>query len=142
MGSNTPLSLEEVGAKLDLSRERVRQLEERAIKRLKSIAVRIKIIDPRDAKYVLLDSRQAERDRRRALRDRRSGLRDRRVGLPDRRKIKIERRKGPRERRKARRERRSKKDRRLEKLRLRLLSRQAIKRKLFGTKMKRMKRKG
>ena len=40
-----PDSLEKVGKLLKISRERVRQLEERAIKRLKSIALRMKLID-------------------------------------------------------------------------------------------------
>jgi len=39
------LSLEKLGKKLKLSRERVRQLEERAIQRLKSIALRMKLIE-------------------------------------------------------------------------------------------------
>lgn len=38
-------SLEEVGKKFRLSRERVRQLEERALHRLKSIALRMKLIE-------------------------------------------------------------------------------------------------
>jgi RNA polymerase primary sigma factor len=40
-----PDSLEKVGKLLKISRERVRQLEERSIKRLKSIALRMKLID-------------------------------------------------------------------------------------------------
>lgn len=40
-----PLSLEKVGEKLKLSRERVRQLEERAMQRLKSVALRMKLMD-------------------------------------------------------------------------------------------------
>ncbi|MBN1621771.1 MAG: sigma-70 family RNA polymerase sigma factor [Endomicrobiales bacterium] len=45
LGKKEPFSLEKVGEKLNLSRERVRQLEERAIQRLKSIALRMKLID-------------------------------------------------------------------------------------------------
>ena len=45
LGRKQPMSLESVGDKMGLSRERVRQLEERAIKRLKAIALRIKLID-------------------------------------------------------------------------------------------------
>ena len=45
LGKKQPLSLEKVGEIMKLSRERVRQLEERAIKRLKAIALRIKLID-------------------------------------------------------------------------------------------------
>lgn len=39
------LSLEKLGKRLKLSRERVRQLEERGLQRLKSIALRMKLID-------------------------------------------------------------------------------------------------
>ena len=35
LNGETPLSLEEIGAKLDLTRERVRQLREKAIRRLR-----------------------------------------------------------------------------------------------------------
>ena len=66
LGGNPPESLELVGKKLKLSRERVRQLEERAIRRLKSIAMSIKLIDSEEAKKMLLDSRQDKHDRRRA----------------------------------------------------------------------------
>lgn len=40
-----PFSLDKVGKLMRLSRERVRQLEERALKRLKSISLRMKLID-------------------------------------------------------------------------------------------------
>jgi RNA polymerase primary sigma factor len=80
-----PESLEDVGQKLKLSRERVRQLEKRALTRLKSIALRLRIIDFEESKNMLLDSRQIRQDRRQG---------DRRVGMPDTRKVKIERRKG------------------------------------------------
>jgi RNA polymerase sigma factor (sigma-70 family) len=97
LGGNPPESLEQVGAKLKLSRERVRQLEERAIKRLKSIALRIKLIDSEDAKKMLLDSRQEKQDRR--TMERRVAKCDRRQGYQDTRKVKIQRRKTKRDRR-------------------------------------------
>jgi RNA polymerase primary sigma factor len=89
--SKKPESLELVGKRLKISRERVRQLEERAIKRLKSIALRMRLIDNEESKRLLLDSRKEN--------DRRSGE-DRRRGLPDKRKNKIERRKARNDRRK------------------------------------------
>jgi RNA polymerase primary sigma factor len=85
-----PESLEEVGKKLKISRERVRQLEERAIRRLKSIAMRMRIIDSEEGKRMLLDSRAKQEDRRKG---------ERRQGLPDRRRVKTERRKARRDRR-------------------------------------------
>jgi RNA polymerase primary sigma factor len=85
-----PESLEQVGKKLNISRERVRQLEERALRRLKSIAMRMRILDPTEGKRILLDSRQPN--------DRRFG--ERRRNAPDRRKVKIERRKAGSDRRK------------------------------------------
>ncbi len=45
IGGKQQLSLEKLGMKLRLSRERVRQLEERALQRLKSVALRMKLID-------------------------------------------------------------------------------------------------
>jgi RNA polymerase primary sigma factor len=69
-----PESLEQVGKRLRLSRERVRQLEERSIRRLKSLALRLKIIDPEEGKRMLLDSRQTKQDRRQTTQDRRQGL--------------------------------------------------------------------
>jgi len=48
---DAPASLEVVGEKLKLSRERVRQIEERAIERLKGIALRMKIIDIESMEY-------------------------------------------------------------------------------------------
>lgn len=45
LNKNQQHSLEEVGKKFKLSRERVRQLEERSLQRLKSIALRMKLID-------------------------------------------------------------------------------------------------
>jgi RNA polymerase sigma factor (sigma-70 family) len=112
LNDDTPSSLEEVGQKLQLSRERVRQLEERALKRLKSISMRIKLIGPEDAKTLLIDSRQAKRDRRITY-DRRTIRVDRRIGKPDKRIIRVERRVPGRDRRGTARDRRqSKIDRR------------------------------
>ena len=110
LGGNPPESLELVGKKLKLSRERVRQLEERAIKRLKSIALRIKLIDSEDAKKMLLDSRQEKQDRRTI--ERRVAKCDRRQGYPDTRKVKIQRRKAKHDRRVSKTDRRLKHDRR------------------------------
>ncbi|MCB4790477.1 MAG: sigma-70 family RNA polymerase sigma factor [Elusimicrobia bacterium] len=45
LNNKQPYSLEKVGSLLKISRERVRQLEERAIRRLKSIALRMKLIE-------------------------------------------------------------------------------------------------
>ncbi|HAN78039.1 MAG TPA: RNA polymerase subunit sigma [Bacteroidales bacterium] len=39
LNGNTPFSLEEIGEKFDLTRERVRQIREKAIKKLKSFAI-------------------------------------------------------------------------------------------------------
>ena len=88
-----------MGKKLKLSRERVKQLEERAIRRLKSIAMRIKLIDAEDAKKIMLDSRQDINDRRQI--ERRVAKRERRQGYPDKRRVKLERRKAKRERRRS-----------------------------------------
>lgn len=64
IGGIKPMSLEESGKVLKISRERVRQLEVKALKRLKGIFVRYNLIDKDDAKKILLDSRQRRRDRR------------------------------------------------------------------------------
>jgi RNA polymerase primary sigma factor len=58
LGGIKPMSLEESGKVLKISRERVRQLEAKALKRLKGILVRYNLIDKEDAKTILLDSRQ------------------------------------------------------------------------------------
>jgi RNA polymerase primary sigma factor len=81
LGGKEPESLEEVGDKLKLSRERIRQLEKRALSRLKSITMRLRIIDTRTAKKLPIDSRQESPDRRQ--------------GKPDRRARPVERRKAP-----------------------------------------------
>jgi len=57
IGGIKPMSLEEIGKFLGLSRERVRQLELKAFKRLKGVFVRFGLIDKTDFKTILLDSR-------------------------------------------------------------------------------------
>lgn len=64
LGGIKPMSLEESGKVLKISRERVRQLEVKALKRLKGIFVRYNLIDKDDAKKIMLDSRVSSRDRR------------------------------------------------------------------------------
>jgi RNA polymerase sigma factor (sigma-70 family) len=93
LNNTKPQSLEEIGAKLKLSRERIRQLEERALQRLKVLAVKVKLVELKDSKALLLDSRNTRKDRRATL-DRRANKVDRRVGLPDTRTVKTERRSG------------------------------------------------
>lgn len=88
LNGQEPDSLEKVGERLKLSRERVRQLEERAIKRLKSIALRIRLVDGNDIKYMLPDSRQYDR----RLNERRQGYTDTRTNKVERRSTKIDRR--------------------------------------------------
>ena len=81
LSGNKPESLECVGKRLKLSRERIRQLEERALRRLKVLAIRTHLVDLEEGKQILIDSR---------LND------DRRQGLADIRRKKVERRKGDR----------------------------------------------
>ncbi len=64
IGGTKPMSLEETGKVLKISRERVRQLEVKALKRLKGIFVRYNLIDKEDAKKILLDSRRNRSDKR------------------------------------------------------------------------------
>lgn len=84
LGGIKPMSLEESGKVLMISRERVRQLEVKALRRLKGIFVRYNLIDKYEAKTIMLDSRVNKTDRRSAKRavlkkdDRRSKT-DRRV---------------------------------------------------------------
>ncbi|MHB9155274.1 MAG: sigma-70 family RNA polymerase sigma factor, partial [Endomicrobiales bacterium] len=99
LSGNYPSSLEKVGKRMKLSRERVRQLEERALKRLKSIALRLRIVDPEESKLLAFDSRKTRTDRRAAKHDRRQGL-------PDTRKVKVERRVAAQDRRAAKHDRR------------------------------------
>jgi RNA polymerase primary sigma factor len=64
LGGIKPMSLEESGKVLQISRERVRQLEVKALKRLKGIFIRYNFIDKDEAKRIMLDSRVSRRDRR------------------------------------------------------------------------------
>ncbi|MDR2427304.1 MAG: RNA polymerase sigma factor RpoD/SigA [Endomicrobium sp.] len=64
LGGVKPMSLEESGKVLKISRERVRQLEVKALKRLKGIFVRYNLIDKEEAKKLMLDSRVNKKDRR------------------------------------------------------------------------------
>lgn len=63
LGGIKPMSLEESGKVLAISRERVRQLEVKALRRLKGIFVRYNLIDKDEAKSLMLDSR-VNKDRR------------------------------------------------------------------------------
>ena len=63
--NNTPTySLDEIGKKFDLSRERVRQIELKAFQRLKSIFLRLKYADPKIIDTLILDQRGTQPDRR------------------------------------------------------------------------------
>ena len=63
--NNTPTySLDEIGKKFDLSRERVRQIELKAFQRLKSIFLRLKYADPKVIDTLILDQRGTLPDRR------------------------------------------------------------------------------
>ena len=64
IGGMKPMSLEESGKVLKISRERVRQLEVKALKRLKGIFIRYNYIDKDEAKKLMLDSRVNQRDGR------------------------------------------------------------------------------
>lgn len=64
IGGFKPMSLEEIGKILKISRERVRQLEIKALKRLKGIFVRYGLIDKDEIEKIALDSRKRKKDRR------------------------------------------------------------------------------
>ncbi|MDR1695267.1 MAG: RNA polymerase sigma factor RpoD/SigA [Endomicrobium sp.] len=64
IGGIKPMSLESIGTVLKISRERVRQLELKAFKRLKGIFVRHGLVDKFNAGHMMLDSRTHKRDRR------------------------------------------------------------------------------
>ncbi|MCL2145167.1 MAG: RNA polymerase sigma factor RpoD/SigA [Endomicrobia bacterium] len=72
IGGIKPMSLEESGKVLRISRERVRQLEVKALKRLKGIFVRYNLIDKDEAKRIMLDSRVNKKGNKRLKKDRRS----------------------------------------------------------------------
>ena len=87
IGGKQPESLGIISDQLKISRERVRQIEESALKRLKYLFLKMKMLDKDQAEQITLDSR-GKRDRRQHA--------DRRHGAPDMRRRKIERRKGDR----------------------------------------------
>ncbi|AKL97794.1 sigma-70 family RNA polymerase sigma factor [Endomicrobium proavitum] len=64
LGGIKPMSLEDIGKLLKISRERVRQLEIRSFKKLKGIFIRFGLIDKFDAGNILLDNRRSRKDRR------------------------------------------------------------------------------
>lgn len=76
------LSLEEIGNIYDVSKERVRQLEFKALQRLKYIFLKLKFIDSKTADTLLLDQRGTRPDRRQNYN---SEFKNRRMS--DRRKI-------------------------------------------------------
>jgi RNA polymerase primary sigma factor len=63
IGGMKPMSLDSIGKVLSVSRERVRQLEQHAFKKLKNILARYKFIDEEEAENIKLDSRSGQ-DRR------------------------------------------------------------------------------
>ncbi len=62
--NTTNYSLDEIGKMLDLSRERVRQVELKAFQRLKSIFLKLKYVDKEDMDKIVLDQRGTKPDRR------------------------------------------------------------------------------
>ncbi|MBQ3833973.1 MAG: sigma-70 family RNA polymerase sigma factor, partial [Elusimicrobia bacterium] len=58
------LSLEEIGNKFGVSKERVRQLEFKALQRLKYVFLKLKYVDAKTADSLLLDQRGTRPDRR------------------------------------------------------------------------------
>jgi len=88
LGGTQPESLGVISDRLKISRERVRQIEEIALKRLKYIFLKMRMLDKDQTEQLRLDSRNGKHDRRK--------LADRRHGAPDMRRRKIERRKGER----------------------------------------------
>lgn len=88
IGGKQPESLGVISDQLKISRERVRQVEEAALKRLKYLFLKMKMLDKDQTAQLLVDSRGTKQDRRQLL--------DRRHGAPDMRRRKVERRKGDR----------------------------------------------
>jgi RNA polymerase sigma factor (sigma-70 family) len=88
IGGKQPESLGIISDQLKISRERVRQIEEAALKRLKFLFLKLKMLDKEQSDQLSLDSRSSNKDRRQLV--------DRRHGAPDMRRRKIERRKGER----------------------------------------------
>ncbi|MDR3256760.1 MAG: RNA polymerase sigma factor RpoD/SigA [Endomicrobium sp.] len=83
IGGVSPMSMEAIGKILKVSRERVRQLELSALKKLKEILVRYDFIDHEEASKMLLDSRSGKDRRKKEIQpslfaDRRSEI-ERRV---------------------------------------------------------------
>jgi RNA polymerase primary sigma factor len=63
LGGVTPMSLDAIGKVFNISRERVRQIELRAFKKLKTILTRYDFISEEESSNIILDSRSG-RDRR------------------------------------------------------------------------------
>jgi len=59
-----PFSLEEIGEKFNLSRERVRQIELKCFEKLKGIFIKLKFADKADIEKMVLDQRGTKTDRR------------------------------------------------------------------------------
>ncbi|WP_413854305.1 RNA polymerase sigma factor RpoD/SigA [Candidatus Ruminimicrobium bovinum] len=59
-----PFSLEEIGERFNLSRERVRQIELKCFEKLKGIFIRLKFADKADIEKMVLDQRGTKTDRR------------------------------------------------------------------------------
>lgn len=59
-----PFSLEEIGEKFNLSRERVRQIELKCFEKLKGIFIKLKFAEKADIERMVLDQRGTKTDRR------------------------------------------------------------------------------
>ena len=78
-----PFSLEEIGEKFNLSRERVRQIELKCFEKLKGIFIKLKFADKADIERMVLDQRGTKTDRRQ---NNSMAVSTERRKLPDRRK--------------------------------------------------------